>query len=159
MSPSEFWGNNYYKHPPLSTELIYQFEETFRVKLPLLLIELLNYQNGGYTKDFGYPMNLKTSWGDSHVPFDAMSGIVIDPTIKTAFNLMDGDYLQAEWGLPPKQILLNGTGAWWVSLDFRSSTSPSVLWIDTDVNEMVPIAPSFNHFYDGLRPISEFIVE
>jgi hypothetical protein len=159
MTPVEFWGENYYNHPPLTPELLKLCEEKFGVKLPLLLVELLQFQNGGYTNDFGYPMAQETSWAKDHVPLNGMSGIVDDPNIQTSFNLLESDYYQREWNLPPKQLTLNGDGHWWITLDYRFSARPSVLWIDTEEEEMIPIAPTFEIFYAGLRSIAEFQVE
>jgi hypothetical protein len=159
MSPEDFWGVNYYNHPPLTPVVLKLFEHKYDVQLPLLYVELLQYQNGGYTNDFGYPMVQETSWAKDHVPLNGMSGIVSDSNIQTPFNILESDYYQNEWDLPPKQLILNGDGHWWITLDYRYSSQPSILWIDTEVEEIIPIATTFETFYAGLRPISDFQLE
>ena len=156
MTAAEFWGVNYYKHPPLTPKMLAYAEDSLEVKLPPLLVELLLFQNGGYTMGFGFPMNQPTSWASDHVPLDDMAGIVIDSNIKTAFNMLESDYMIKEWGLPPKQVLLTGDGHWWVTLDYRAGDIPSVLWADVEMNEFVPVAPTFEAFFEGLRPSAEF---
>jgi hypothetical protein len=58
----DFWRSNYYNHPPLTDEMVEAAEKQLGVKLPLEYIALLRIQNGGYTKDFGYPMTQRTTW-------------------------------------------------------------------------------------------------
>jgi hypothetical protein len=157
LTPAEFWGVNYYKHPPFTREMVEYAENFLEVKLPALLVELLQFQNGGYTKDFGFPMTQETSWADDHVPMEELFGIVIDQSLETAQNMIDRDLLEEHAPyLPKKQVLLAGDGHCWITLDYRFGEVPSVLWIDTEVEEIIPIAPTFESFYDGLRPISVF---
>jgi len=156
ISLSEFWGNNYYKHPSLTNEMIQFAQESFDIKLPALLIDLLKIQNGGYTQGFVFPMNRRTSWSANHVPFDSLSGIVTDPSIKTAQNILDTEYMIKEWDLPEKQVLLTGDGHWWITLDYRNGVNPTVCWIDVDSEEDIELAASFEDFFNGLVPESEF---
>jgi hypothetical protein len=118
--------------------------------LPKLLIELLEIQNGGYTKEYIFPMTEKTSWSNDHVPLYQLFGIVTDNSVKTAHNIMDTEYMTKEWDLPKKQVILSGEGNWWITLDYRTSDNPSVLWIDTDIKEEVKVATSFEDFINGL---------
>lgn len=156
MTAAEFWGKNTYNHPPLTSEMLAYAENFLGAKFPRLLVELLKVQNGGYTQGFGFPMSERTSWAKDHVPMDNLAGIVIDPSVQTAFNVLDSRYFESEWGLPPKQITLTGDGHWWITLDYRNGDEPSVLWADVEMDECLPIAPTFEAFYAGLRPISEF---
>jgi hypothetical protein len=154
IDPRDFWDVNYYKHPPLTDEMLAEAEATLGVHLPTELVELLRIQNGGYTKGFSHPMNQKTTWASDHVPFDALAGIVTDPNHETAQNLLQTEYMTREWGLPTKQVLLSGDGHYWISLDYRKGSAPSVAWIDVECGEDLQIASSFATFLAGLVPSS-----
>jgi hypothetical protein len=125
-----FWGDNSYKHPPLTEELLALAEETLGVTLPLEYVELLRIQNGGFTAGFAFPTSVKTTWADDHVPLDELCGIVAGDDTDSAQNLMDNAYMCEEWHLPPRQVLIAGDGHWWISLDYRRGPTPSVAWID-----------------------------
>lgn len=150
INKNEFWDSNYYNHPPLTDEVIKLAEQKLGVNLPSRLIELLKIQNGGYTKGFAFPMTQKTTWSDNHVPLSELFGIVMDKDVNTAQNIMDSGYMTEEWGLPEKQVLLNGDGHWWITLDYRTGDNPSVKWIDVECEEEVSIADTFDEFIDGL---------
>jgi hypothetical protein len=150
IDKTEFWDSNYYNHPPLTDEMVTSAEIELGVKLPKTLIELLKIQNGGYTKGFAFPMAQKTTWAANHVPLSDLFGIVLDKNIETAQNIMATDYMTKEWGLPEKQVLLTGDGHWWITLDYRENSVPSVKWIDVECNEEVKIANDFDQFIDGL---------
>nr|MBK9652902.1 SMI1/KNR4 family protein [Bacteroidota bacterium] len=150
IDKQNFWDENYYKHPPLTAPMLAMAEQSLNVKLPPLYIELLYIQNGGYTKDYLFPMNVKTSWSENHVPLRELFGIVTDKNISSAQNILDTPYLVSEWELPEKQILINGGGSWWITLDYRAGDIPTVRWIDVDYNEDIHIANSFEEFIDGL---------
>jgi hypothetical protein len=155
--PTEaFWRSNYYDHPPLTDEMVLVAEEQLGVKLPADYLALLRVQNGGYTHGFAFPMTQPTTWAKDHVPLNDMTGIVTDPSIQTAQNILDTGYLTEEWGLPPRQALLSGDGHWWITLDYRRGDPPSVAWINVECGEDIPIAPTFAAFLDGLRPRSDF---
>lgn len=146
----EFWDSNYYNHPPLTDDMILSAEIKLGVKLPKTLIELLKIQNGGYTKGFAFPMTQKTTWSENHVPLSDLFGIVLDKNVKSAQNIMTTEYMTKEWGLPEKQALLTGDGHWWITLDYRDDSNPSVRWIDVECNEEVKIADTFDQFIEGL---------
>jgi hypothetical protein len=156
IAMNNFWRSNYYNHPPLTDEMVSVAEKQLAVKLPREYIALLRIQNGGYTHRFGFPMTQRTTWADNHVPLNDMTGIVTDPSIRTAQNILKTAYMTEEWGLPPRQALLTGDGHWWITLDYRNGDIPSVAWVDVECGEDVQVAASFAAFLDGLRPISEF---
>jgi len=156
INMAEFWGENFYKHPPLTDSMVSAAETLLNRKLPALLIDLLKVQNGGYTKGFAYPMTEKTTWADNHVPLAELFGIVTDPSIKTAQNILDNQYMVQEWGLPERQILLAGEGHWWITLDYRKGEVPTVRWIDCEYEEDIHIADTFDDFIKGLMSESEF---
>jgi hypothetical protein len=151
---SEFWGDNYYGHPPLTASMVEEAERQLGVKLPVELVSLLKVQNGGYTKRFAHPMTVPTTWSEGHVPLRDLFGIVTDEAIETAQNILSSADMTEEWGLPPMQILLSGDGHWWITLDYRTGASPKVSWIDAECGEDIEIAPSFQAFLEGLVPES-----
>jgi hypothetical protein len=154
----EFWGANSYNHPPLTDAMVREAETLLGVELPLLLLDLLRIQNGGYTKGFAHPMSRRTSWAADHVPLADVAGIVTVASTETPLNLLNSAEMRAEWGLPPRQILLSGDGHYWVTLDYRRGPTPSVVWIDVECEEDVPIADSFPSFISGLVPADSFEV-
>jgi len=147
---TEFWDSNYYNNPPLTDKMIKQAESELGVKLPDSFVYLLKIQNGGYTKGFAFPMTIKTTWVDNHVPLTELFGIVLDKESDSAHNIMQSDYMTQEWELPEKQVLLTGDGHWWITLDYRQSDIPSVRWIDCECGEDIHIADSFDDFFNGL---------
>ena len=159
IDKNEFWDENYYNHPPLTDEMVSTTEKILNVKLPSLLIELLKLQNGGYTKGFAFPMTEKTTWAENHVPLSDLFGIVTDESIETAQNILDSHYMTEEWGLPEKQVLLTGDGHWWITLDYRKNSTPSVSWIDVECGENVHVADSFEDFINGLVAEDAFAEE
>jgi hypothetical protein len=156
VNKKSFWSDNYYNHPPLTDEMIRVAESSLGIKLPQLYLELLKIQNGGYTQGFVYPMTQRTTWADNHVPLSELFGIVTDEGIRTAQNILDSHYMIEEWGLPEMQVLLNGDGHWWITLDYRNKDNPSIKWIDVECNEEVHIADSFEQFFEGLIPEDEW---
>ena len=147
---NDFWEDNYYNHPVLTDEMIELAERKLNVKLPKSYIKLLKNMNGGYTKGFAFPMKEKTSWADDHIPLYSLNGIVIDKNISTAFNLLDSEYILEECGIPKKQILLSGDGHYWITLDYRNKSIPSITWIDTEMEQDIHIATNFDEFLNGL---------
>ncbi|AMR25809.1 hypothetical protein A0257_01015 [Hymenobacter psoromatis] len=101
-------------------------------------------------------MSQKTSWADNHVPLADMFGILPEPAGTTVLNLLDSIYLTGEWGLPEKQVTLTGDGHWFITLDYRQGSIPTISWIDTELDEDVAVANSFEEFIAGLVPDSEF---
>jgi hypothetical protein len=130
-------------------------EPELGIKLPVEYITLLRIQNGGYTQGFGYPMTQWTKPGGHYVPLIDLAGIVSDPAIRTAQNILDTAYLTEEWGLPPGQVILSGEGHWWITLDYRNGKIPSVTFLDLDFGQDIQVAPSFPAFLEGLQPISD----
>lgn len=156
MDLNDFWdSDNYYDHPVLTEYMIDEAERLLGVKLPISLIALLRVKNGGYTNSFAYPMNAKTSWSDNHIPLDELYGIV-PKDIGSPMSILLTLDMTEEWGLPNNQVLLSGDGHWFITLDYRESSNPSVRWIDTEMNEDIHIADSFEEFIEGLVSEEEF---
>lgn len=146
MNKLQFWADeDYYKHPPLTDEMVKNAQKELGVNLPDLLIELLKVRNGGYTKGFRFPMSEKTSWADGYVSLETLLGIV-----EGAISILSTQYMTEEWGLPEKQVILSGEGDWWITLDYRQGDIPTVRWIDVDSDEDVHVADTFEDFINGL---------
>lgn len=155
----DFWDSNYYNNPPVTDEMVKKAERILGVKLPDTFIELLRQQNGGYTKGFAFPMKKKTTWADDHVPLNELFGIVVNKNSDSGHNILQTDYMIKEWGLPEKLVLLTGDGHWWITLDYRKESVPTVRWIDIECGEDVHIANNFEEFINGLVSEGEFYNE
>lgn len=156
FNKDEFWDSNYYNNPTLKDNMVDIAEKILKVKLPTLLVTILKAQNGGYTKGFAFPTTVKTSWADNHVPLDELFGIVTDKTFKTAHNILDTQYMIEEWGLPDKLVLLTGDGHWFIVLDYRKGDKPTITWFDTEMDQDIHIANSFEEFFEGLVSYETF---
>jgi hypothetical protein len=152
---SEFWKDEQNERPPLTDAMLAEAEVRLGVTLPAEYVQLLRVQNGGGTRQFVFPMPPRVRTGNEaeDEPFDELFGIIIDPESETGANVLETGYYTAEWGLPPRQVLLCGDGHTWISLDYRGGPAPSVLWIDVGRNEEIQIAPSFAAFLDLLVPV------
>lgn len=146
---TKFWDETAALPPLLSTELVRQAEQQLGLRLPPALLALLTQQNGGYTRGFVYPMTHPTSWAENHVPFDELFGL-LPPSDTGSVSILDTAYLTQEWELPEKQVLLSGDGHWFITLDYRHGSEPRVAWIDTELDQDVPVAASFPAFLAGL---------
>lgn len=85
---NEFWDSNYYNNPTLTDSMIIEAEKKLGIKLPEKFLNLLKFQNGGYTKGFAFPMKTKTTWADNHIPLSELFGIVLDEDSNSAHNIM-----------------------------------------------------------------------
>lgn len=155
----EFWGTNYYKHPPLTDQMLKEAEATMGVSLPVELVLLLRQQNGGYTKGLAFPTEQPTSWAKDHVPLGELFGILTEPGSDSPHNMLQTAYMTREWGLPPRQVLLSGDGHTWITLDYREGARPSVAWIDVECGVELQLAPTFADFLDALVSDEEFQAE
>lgn len=148
--------------PPLTDEMVAAAERELGVVLPLAYVELMRSCNGGYTRSAALPTTVPTTWAPDHVQVRSLNGI---PAVTGGDALGVGDgilmsaYMTAEWGLPEGLVLLDGEGHFWIALDYRRSGPagpPSVVWIDADEPEDIPIAESFEALLAGLVPEDTF---
>ena len=151
---TKFWDETSATPPPLSKEFIEQAEQELGLRLPIDLLTLLIKRNGGYTRGFVYPVTRPASWAENHVPFDELFGL-LPPDTTGSISILDTPYLTQEWGIPEKQVLLSGDGHWFITLDYRHGSEPSVTWIDTEMEEDIPVAASFSAFLAGLTDRDE----
>jgi hypothetical protein len=136
--------------------MIAGIEATFRVRLPVRYVELLKIQNGGYTRGFVFGTHQSTSWAKDHVPVSELAGIGRrDLAPSGLHNLWNTEYMTREWGLPPRQLLLAGDGHCWISLDCREERDPEVCWLESESDDVLRLARTFDEFFRGLRPDSD----
>lgn len=137
--------DEYYKLEPLTDKLVKIAEEKLKVKLPKSYINLLKEQNGGYIKFDSFPSNVPTSWGDSHIIIDHILGIGEEN------GILENEYLIQEWEMPENIVLISGDGHSWIAFDYRNKKEePSVIYIDTDSDQIIELAPNFEIFLNGL---------
>jgi hypothetical protein len=146
-----FWDakSDYLVQPPLTEEALRETERELGVALPEAYVTLLRQQNGGVVSDAysAFPMSEPTGWAPDHVAFGDMMGIGRDfETIGSS------TYWAAEWELPSPVVMLTGEGHWWIALDYRAGGEPSVVWLDSERDEDIQLAPCFRAFVEGLVP-------
>jgi hypothetical protein len=151
-----FWDDAPYGNPPLTDEMVVKAETILGVKLPQLFIDLLKIKNGGYSKGFVFPTTVAQSWADDHVPLSDVYGIGFE---EDTYSIMQSAYLREEWGMFEKLIVISGDGHYFIALDYRKSDTPTVCWIDTECDEDVQIASSFESFIAGLVSGEDFNFE
>ena len=137
--------DEYYKLAPLTEKDVEKAEERLHVKLPETYINILKEQNGGYINYDSYPTTIPTSWADNHINVDHIWGI------GEVNGILENNYLIKEWGLPKDIVLISGSGHSWVALDYRrKKEEPSVIFLDTDSEQTIELAPNFEEFVNGL---------
>ncbi|WP_051845502.1 SMI1/KNR4 family protein [Streptomyces globisporus] len=155
-----FWGEGPYGDPPpLTDAAVRDAERRLGVRLPASLLELLRDRNGGVVAEAwnAHPTDVPTSWGDDHVPFDQLMGIVDEDGVH--LSILDSPHLVEEWGLPSPLVLLSGEGHWWIALDYRTCGAvgePSVGWFDPEGASELPPAGDFRTFVEGLTASASF---
>ncbi|MFE6064731.1 SMI1/KNR4 family protein [Streptomyces sp. NPDC056431] len=154
-----FWGEGLYGVlPSLTDGVVQDAERQLGVRLPVSLLQLLWVQNGGPVAAAwdAFPMDVPTSWSESHVPFDVMMGIGRHNGLP---SMLDSGYLSEEWGLPSPLVLFSGDGHCWIALDYRvcgERGEPSVTWFDTDSDTELPLATGFRTFVERLTAAASF---
>ncbi|MEU5168126.1 MULTISPECIES: SMI1/KNR4 family protein [Streptomyces] len=156
-----FWEDGRHGvRPALTDEAVREAESVLGVALPADLLVLLRARNGGVVSSErdAFPTTRPTSWSESHVPFDELTGIGEHAGMT---SLLDSAYLVEEWGLPSPIVLLSGDGHTWIALDYRSCGpygEPSVTWFDVERDEELALAPDFRSFVEGLTSEGTFDV-
>lgn len=139
--------NDYYKLERLTDEMVKKAEELLDIKLPISYINILKQQNGGYIKFNAYPTKIPNSWAEDHVNVDHILGIGwgMDK------GILESEYLIQEWELPNNVVLISGDGHSWIALDYRiKMPEPPVIFIDTEEEMIIELAPNFEAFLNGL---------
>ncbi len=151
IDSKSFWGPDPAKNPPLTDAMVKNAEKKLGVRLPETFIELLHIKNGGGTRGFVCPTK-ERAYGEDYVPLSAMFGIGASDADGDGYNILSSPEMTGIWELPPRQVLLMGEGHWWLSLDYRRWSGPSISYIDVDEGREVRVADSFDAFVSKLLP-------
>jgi SMI1-KNR4 cell-wall len=151
----QFWcpRSDYGVGPPLDDDALRAAEQKLGVRLPEDYVALLRIRNGGVVSDRfnAFPTSEPAGWGHC-VEFHEMAGI--GPGSMT--TILDSPWLTEEWGLPRESVLLTGDGHWWIALDYRGDGEPSVVYLDTELQEDIQLAGGFRAFVEALVPEETF---
>jgi cell wall assembly regulator SMI1 len=136
-----------YLQPPLSTEDIAAAEQHFGVKLPEEYIALLRQQNGGY---------IRASLSDDNIPHSMIWGIGPHfPNIAQYREQLDPESAEAGAWVPlsaDRLVPFDGDGHWYLCLDYRDGSIPTVTFVDVELEEERSVASSFTAFLVALKP-------
>jgi len=150
----KIWEDGEDKPKPLTEKTIAKAEKMLKVKLPDSYIHLLKQQNGGYIIYNAFPTNKPNSWAEDHIYIDRILGITKED------GILDTEYLIQEWGLPTDIVLFSGDGHSWIAFDYRKTKEePPIIYIDTEDEQIIELATSFQMFLDGLYLEDEEEVE
>ncbi|USK32562.1 SMI1/KNR4 family protein [Bacillus sp. F19] len=143
-------SDNTYKLEPLTDQLVKTVEDKFEVKFPKSYLRILFEQNGGSIIYDSFPTAIPTSWADDHIHIDHIKGIGEENGVS------ESSYFIKEWGLPEGIILFSGDGHSWIALDYRvTKEEPPIIYIDTDSNLIMTLAPNFEAFLTCLYKNNE----
>ncbi len=148
-----FWGENDDSQPRLTDEDVRYAELQLGVNLPRSYVALLRRQNGGYTMGLAVQVPLTRGLGADILELSDFNGVVVDPSCRSAFNILKSPVWTSEWDLPERQVLLAGDGHWWLSLDYRDGVQPSVQLLCPGFDEDVIVADTFDAFLEKLMPL------
>jgi hypothetical protein len=140
-----------YYGPELTQEIIDNAEQELGLKLPESLVELLRYQNGGFTRLDFFEI-------DGHEgSFRCVNGLGYEHGIDRM-----SAYMIEEWGYPNPAIWLEGDGHMAVLLDYRDllpGAEPPVILVDVETvsgtPEATPLAINFKSFLEKLARQAE----
>ncbi|MFH5804818.1 SMI1/KNR4 family protein [Alienimonas sp. DA493] len=168
MTPAEFWADRPDESSPSLTDAgVALVERVLGVKLPAAYLDLLRYRNGGETRGWECSVEGEEGWdefvgelfGVPSLTEDEAASIdtaALDENISTEIHgsVLVTPYMTREWQLPPRQVLLSGDGHTWLSLDYRESEDPAVVFLQDDGLEFAisELAGSFDEFLSRLRP-------
>lgn len=148
---TNFWESNFYNHPALTEETVSIAERKLELKLPESLIKLLFVMNGGYTNPYAFPMDVPTSWAKNHIPLDSINGIILDKSVESPFDLLDLiEALAGEPDFPKGVIPFSGNAHTFICLDYRKNSTPTICWIDLEMDDDIYVADTFDEFIEGL---------
>lgn len=136
---------DYYQLPSLTDKDIEKAELLFNNKLPEAYLAILRIQNGGEIRYNASPTKESDGWQEAFISIDHIMGIGKEPSI------LNTPYFLTEWGMPKDVVLLSGDGQTWIALDYRDAKdSPSVIYIDNELEKELKLADSFQEFINGL---------
>ena len=138
-----------YVQPPLNDIAVAAAERHIGYRLPREYLDILQHQNGGYIR-----LSLEG------LPHDTINGI--GPYFPS-LGVDDWDEVQEHVSYPLQGLVpFDGDGHWHLCLDYRSkSDTPSVCYMDIELDEQSEIAPTFADYLAKLRleVPDDFVVE
>lgn len=105
-------------------------------KLPARYREICTQQNGGFLQRFSLATSEPTSDGLAHVECHYLAGIATDDTIAVIDRSPFPDYL-----VPFSQHQTQ-----YFAFDYQQTAAPSIRYIDTEVDQWLTVAASFDTF-------------
>ena len=151
-----FWtwrvAGSYHDVGPLTGERIEAAERRLGARLPTSYLALLALQNGGELRYDHHPRPVVSRVGEKAVWVEEICGI--GPALAGHARTLDSDADLAEnWSLPERLFFLQFHGDYGgVALDYRKAGSqePPVVYVDLATDDILPLAPDFATFVDGL---------
>lgn len=132
-----------YKLRKVSKKEVKDIEKSLQKQLPDSYKKIILKQNGGYLRynavTVRSPETERSSFDINHIYGLGKGGV------------MDSEYLIREWHLPSDLLIFSGDGNHFYALDYRFSPfSPAVIYLETDTEEIITIAETFEEFLAGL---------
>ena len=114
----------------------------------------MKQQNGGYIIYDSYPTDIPISWAENHIHLDHIRGV------GEKNSILESDYFIKEWELLTNIVLISGDGHTRIALDYRKkSAEPSIIYIDTESEQIITIAKTFEEFLNKLYNEEETDIE
>ncbi|SDG82771.1 SMI1 / KNR4 family (SUKH-1) [Planococcus glaciei] len=137
-----------YKLPKVSRKKIKEIEKSLQKQLPDSYKKIVLKQNGGYLRYNAVTVQSSES-ERSTLDINHIYGL-------GEGGVLDSDYLIQEWNLPTNILIFSGDGNHFYALDYRTpSHTPAVIYLETDTEEIIRIAETFEKFLANLK-IEEF---
>ncbi|MBC1605542.1 SMI1/KNR4 family protein [Paenilisteria rocourtiae] len=138
------WREDNEKAARLEQQHIELVEKTFGVSLPTSYIQALQNQNGGYLKTNAVRVEFEVEDGEKHILLDSLYGIGAED------GIIETEYYREEWEITKDNIvIIGGDGHSFVAFDYEgTTTSPKIVYIDTDCDESHTICDSFEALLD-----------
>ena len=129
------------------------FEEKYGFRLPK---EYVNFSGTSETKVVKLPPceneTLEYYFGERFYEIGSFANV--DPNAEK--NIYSSISSGLEWGLPNTYVPLEGDGHTWLALDYSNSlTDPKVIVTETDEDNSLVVANSFNEFIENLLQFEE----
>lgn len=145
------WRKDSDKPAKLKKKHIELVEKTFGVTLPKSYIKTLKKQNGGYLKTDAVQVNFVVEDEEKYILLDSLYGIDAEE------GIIETEYYRKEWEITKDNIIIiGGDGHAFVAFDYEgTTTSPKIIYIDTDSDEVRTICDSFDTLLDLMYELED----
>ncbi len=128
------------------------FENDSKFKLPKSFVSLEENINN-WTVRIPKSNSKNTEYYFGSEQYEGLGLFNID-TFADYGSVFQSGFLIEEWGLPKDLVLLEGDGHTWLALDYRKNKeTPSIVVIESDSNESLTVADSFDSFLSMLKTV------